>query len=531
MRSEYAVGADFLRANGVRSFWLLAMARWACIPFSLIGGYVCYRWARELYGVGAGIVALSLWCFSPYILGHAALVTPDAPAAAMGILACYVFWRWLRCPDWSRAMGAGFFLGVAELTKTTLVVLFPAWVLMWLLYRWPELRQMMPARRMREAGMLVTQMVLSVYLINVGYGFEGSLQRLGDYRFRSRILSDARGSDDLPAGGENRFRDTWLDSLPVPLPRAYLQGIDTQKFDFERKRWSYLRGEWRMGGWWYYYLYALGIKVPLGTWALVVLAMLTGPFDNRPVASWRDEMILLFPFVLILVFVSSQIGFSIHSRYVIPVLPFLFVWAGKAARSVVLRRWKTASMAGLALCWSVGAGLVVYPHNLSYFNGFAGGPAGGHYHLLDSNVAWGQDLSYLKHWLERHQQATPFYLASFGDVDPTMLGIRFEAPPVSAAVSQIRCDACNNDDGPQPGWFAMDVNHLHGSRRPLADGRGGWKSITSTERGFSYFERFEPVAMAGYSIYIYHITLDDVNRVRRELGLPHLPRARDGGVD
>jgi hypothetical protein len=29
--------------------------------------------------------------------------------------------------------------------------------------------------------------------------------------------------------------------------------------------------------------------------------------------------------------------------------------------------------------------------------------------------------------------------------------------------------------------------------------------------------------MAGYSIYIYHISLDEANRVRRELGLPELP--------
>jgi hypothetical protein len=28
--------------------------------------------------------------------------------------------------------------------------------------------------------------------------------------------------------------------------------------------------------------------------------------------------------------------------------------------------------------------------------------------------------------------------------------------------------------------------------------------------------------MAGYSIYIYHITLEDANRVRRDLGLPDL---------
>jgi len=29
--------------------------------------------------------------------------------------------------------------------------------------------------------------------------------------------------------------------------------------------------------------------------------------------------------------------------------------------------------------------------------------------------------------------------------------------------------------------------------------------------------------MAGYSIYIYHITLDEANGVRRELGLRELP--------
>lgn len=33
---------------------------------------------------------------------------------------------------------------------------------------------------------------------------------------------------------------------------------------------------------------------------------------------------------------------------------------------------------------------------------------------------------------------------------------------------------------------------------------------------------FEPVAMAGYSVYIYQLSLDDVNQVRRNLGLPEL---------
>ena len=36
----------------------------------------------------------------------------------------------------------------------------------------------------------------------------------------------------------------------------------------------------------------------------------------------------------------------------------------------------------------------------------------------------------------------------------------------------------------------------------------------------TYFQRFRPVATAGYSIFIYHIDRDECNRVRAELGLP-----------
>ncbi len=47
-------------------------------------------------------------------------------------------------------------------------------------------------------------------------------------------------------------------------------------------------------------------------------------------------------------------------------------------------------------------------------------------------------------------------------------------------------------------------------------------NIYSRDRQYRYFLNFEPVAMAGYSIYIYHITLDEANQVRRELGLKEL---------
>lgn len=57
-RAEFGTGSEFIKANGWRSFFLYTLARWICIPFSLLAAYICFRWARELYGNAAGIMAL-----------------------------------------------------------------------------------------------------------------------------------------------------------------------------------------------------------------------------------------------------------------------------------------------------------------------------------------------------------------------------------------------------------------------------------------------------------------------------------------
>jgi len=56
-------------------------------------------------------------------------------------------------------------------------------------------------------------------------------------------------------GGGNRFKDLLPGSFPMPLPANYIQGIDTQRLDFERGLPSYLRGEWSEHGW-----YALSVN-------------------------------------------------------------------------------------------------------------------------------------------------------------------------------------------------------------------------------------------------------------------------------
>jgi hypothetical protein len=529
----WRIDAEIAPRNARQIFFLHALARWACIPLALVGAGVCLTWARELYGRGAGTVALLLWCFDPTLLAHAQLITCDVGAAALGIAAAYAFWHWLRAPSWTAAAIAGLVLGLAELTKTTWLLLFALWPAIWLAWRLPVRRLSLSAfggarsarptlrtevggfrgvrnapaqQRCSAAGaQMVLILALGLLVVNAGYGFEGSFQLLGDYRFASRTLA---GETDLSGHGPpvaNRFADTWLAAIPVPLPESYILGIDLLKSGFEGKMPSYLAGQWRPRGCWCYCLYALAVKLPLGTWVLLSLALGVTLFRRGYSATRRDELTLIAPAVAVLVLVSSQTGLNHHLRYVIPAFPFAIIWTSKIARAFDLNDRKLAHLAGAALVWSIGSSLWIYPHNLSYFNELAGGPRGGPEYLLGSNVDWGQDLLYLKRWQDAHAGARPLGLAYCGPaIDPRVAGIDYiEAPPGPKTAGK---DAVPPDRaGPLPGWYAISVNKLRGL---------GTK--------YAYFLHFKPAAMAGYSIYIYHITLDDANRVRRELGLPEL---------
>jgi 4-amino-4-deoxy-L-arabinose transferase-like glycosyltransferase len=525
-RAEFSVGAALITENGERSFWFFTVARWAVIPFSLLGGYVCWRWACELFGAPAGLLALTLWCFCPVVLGHAQMITPDTGAAALGVTAHYLFWRWLKSPGWGCALLAGAGLGLAELTKSTWVFLFVLWPVLWMFWRWPQ-PDVDGRTLLRQVGQLAAILMAGLFLLNAGYGFSGTLRRLNTYTFRSAALS-GRSNPGPPV--TNRFGNTLLGEVPVPLPKAYVLGVDLQKKDFEEGYLSYLRGEWRHGGWWYYYLYGLGVKVPLGTWLLALLAVglaLARP-DCR--AARRDELFLLVPFVAILTLVSSQTGFNHHLRYVLPAFPFAFILVSRVGRLAVAGAAWLRVTAGAALAWSVAASLAVYPHNLSYFNELAGGPANGGKHMLDSNLDWGQDLLFLRDWLREHPEAQPLGLVYFGAFDPRAAGIEFTLPPPGPVQGLDTRTPEAVELGPQPGWYAVSVTILHGYRFGVPNGHGGGKYLNDAY--YTYFQRFDPVARAGYSINIYHITPEQAERVRAELGLPPLtPANADGPRD
>ena len=499
-RREFNVGRRFLDLNGEDAVRFYRYGRLACIPFSLIGAITAYCFARDLYGYAGGLISASLWCFSPNILGNAAIITPDAPSAALALLAVYMFWKWMRAPGLPRSFSAGLTLGLAELAKTTCLILYVALPVMWLIWHW-RCRTESDRRFGRECRQMLLIFLLAVYVTNLGYFFDGSFRRLGDYPFISQTLGGPAATRNEPG---NRFRDNLLGAFPVPFPADYIHGIDLQKEDFEQGKWSYVGGVQQFRGWWWWYFYALAVKAPHGTMLLVLMAVVASwvvPSGARP-ASARGDWLVLVPALCIFILVSSQTGFSRYLRYLLPAFPFVYVWAGRVALPQLRRRRWWIGAVVMALGWNLWSCAAVHPHHLAFFNEISGGSRNGHWRLLDANVDWGQCSLELKAWLDDRRRRNgnehyeDVYLTSFAEnfcMRPADIGIEAQPLPLRITGRPESPKPPPFDELP-PGLYAISVNHLH-----------AYRHMPYVDPDCSEFLKLEPIATIGYAIQVFEL--------------------------
>ncbi len=452
-RSEWGVGTAFIQANAPEKVHLMYfLGRCSLIPLILLGAWFGCKLATEMFGQASGLVFLVLWTFSPLFLGWGATICPDMVAAALGITACYFFRRWFLLPSWKNVIVAGICIGFLPLAKTTWIIAFGLFPLLWLLSQnRPPLKQ------------ICVVMFLALYMLNMGYAFDGSFRLLKDYTFISESLRGAT---------KNRFENSLLGYVPVPLPGEFVQGIDTQKVDFEKGLESYLLGKHQKRGWWYYYPIVFVLKEPLGTLLLGLFSVALFVFVRQYRASWNDELIIIVPFMALLALMMSQTGFSIHPRYLLPALPFFYLFVSRMGKAFVLKQRVFQLVTVSCLVWMTASSLWSYPYSMSYFNEIL--PVTERPKLLlGSNIDWGQNAYFLKHWLEKHPEASPIFVSADCPEGLDRIGIKAEGTVPTE---------------PVPGWFAISVNELYG---PTGQ--------------YEWLKNLEPVDIVGNAIWVYHV--------------------------
>jgi hypothetical protein len=411
------------------AYWRdLTLARLGMLPFLALLLYATWRWARRvLASEGTALLAVVLTVSVPPVLGHAALASLDVAAAGTTLLALYALQRWMTSGALRDAAFFGLASGVAVVTKFSSVPFIGVSLIALVLTHWVALR-----RQGRVAALPAAA------LADAAASRGAPLDRPPTWRRRAEGLALAvvvglapiwlayspRVSD--PAGVAFRFN--WAVSyllaqhglshaFGVLLSHVYLprelkdlvNGIVAVKAHNDSGHLSYLLGETRLTGWWYFYLVALAVKTPIplliaGPIGLVTLALR----GLRRGDSWL--MAPLVVVVAILVFASAVSRINIGIRHILIVYPFFAL----GAADLTVRAWRTLrppAAAGtraapardprtlgvalllVALAWQLSPLWRAWPDYLPYFNEFVAHPERV---LVDSDLDWGQDLHRLE---------------------------------------------------------------------------------------------------------------------------------------
>jgi 4-amino-4-deoxy-L-arabinose transferase-like glycosyltransferase len=349
----------------------LPAARRAMLPLALLLGLGVYLWSRSLMGRAAGLLSLVLYTFSPNMIAHARLITPDVTLTCFYFWTGFIVWLSVRNHRCYLTAAAGAALGLALLSKFTAVLLVPC-----------------------LAGIVA---IVSLIVVNAGYGFRGSL-----LPFEKHSLEGAR----LSALAQTPV----LRRIPAPLPLLYIKGFTHQHSIVQAGFPGFLMGEHSDRGWWYYFFVALAIKTPpalhvavLGGLAFVVAC------GHHPLRARRARVsVLALPPLLLLFYASFLNHINIGLRYVLPVLPYLHVAGGAlVAGATCMPAHRRMGGVAVGLCALVSA-LTIYPHYLAYFNSYIGGPRNGYRYLIDSNLDWGQDKLLVQKYVD--ESAAPVKL-------------------------------------------------------------------------------------------------------------------------
>jgi len=479
-RPEYPIGEEFIENNLSSVREMFFAGRVVAALFSLIGAFSVYKIAQHLYGGNSAMLAFVLWCFSPLILGHGSTIGHDVPGAAM---LAFAFLCYLRMSQSGRLLDVvvfGLASGFAFLTRTTNAAVIGLWLICWLI-RPAHVRSLKAATR--QSGKMAFVLAIMLFVLNIGYEFSGSLTPLGEFEFRSRALSGRLA--DKASG--NRFRGTIWQDIPVPLPSDFVRGLDLQQRDFETPpSKSYMCGEWRARGWWYYYLFAWAIKTPIGFQMTFLIALATFFHDLRGKAARQHETLLLGTACFVFLLASVKSGFTTHYRYVLPAFPFVAVLSARVWRNSdrpLIARYACAGLVGFGIISS----MLVYPHSIAYFNQFVGGPKNGGKYLLHSSCDWGQDIYLLEDWYHnnRDQIGKEIYVQCNGKLKPRLLGISGNSMPRRPSTGS---GLTRNMEPVEPGIYAVSVSHLYRENSP-----------------YRYVDAMKPIDHVGYSIKIYDV--------------------------
>jgi len=355
---------------------VLFRGRLATLPFALLSAVLVFAWARRLFGDAGGLLALLVHALNPLLLGYGSLMLVDAQLTALTLLALYLTWRYLETRAARFVPWIGVALGLALGTKYLAVLLaVPLGVSVAVAAARKE-------RRVRRAlGAFLVVVLCALVTLHATYLFREGFGSTDPAAYESALMQRIVG---LPGLGR----------LAALLPAAFLRGVDFQLAQGQVNWRPFLNGEFAHGhlG---YYLWSILCKTPelvLLCVALAAVVFVRGLLRVAAPPGWRTAAAASVPYALLSFVYVSASSMQLGIRYVLPLLPLLFVLVGALAwRREERALGPRTYVAGALLAALFGLDLARnWPDWISYYNHASGGQALAFRRFRDTNNDFGQ---------------------------------------------------------------------------------------------------------------------------------------------
>ena len=461
---------------------IMFRARMADSVFTLLLAILVFAAAREMFGLGAGFIALGLIAFDPTLIGHSALATLDSGNAFFMFLAMYAFYRYVKSPAVWRLIGTGLVVGLALAAKHSSILLLPtlvllaAFELLWPKKLAPDVPPVPTARHAwRLALALAVIGAISITILWAAYGFRYAQADAVPFNppmttqlslvpsaFDARVLAEVDK----------------LHLLPAPYTYAFAY-ILSQADSFT----SYILGVVHPHAVWFFFPITMLIKSSLTF--LILLAIGVWAVIAGKLRLSREILYTVTPAAVYMAF-SMTGGMNIGVRHILPVYIFLAVPIAGAAWALAVRnrRWLYAVV--LLLVFQAVSVLHAFPDYIAYTNEAFGGPANAYKYVSDSSADWGQQLKSVKRYLDaRGIKHCWFAYFSQAVVDPASYGI---------PCSPLYTDEFRSADTPP----AVDGPVL------ISSGvLSGFETGVGRLNPYGKFQNLKPAAIIDYGVFVY----------------------------
>jgi len=432
----YLSGRDLIFQNDHEK--VIFRARMAASIFALLVALLAFLTASEMFGTGAGFIALALIVFEPNFLAHGALVTTDTGAAAALLASIYGFYRYVKSPSWGRVVVLGLAAGLFFIVKHS-AVLLPAMLILLAITELLRPCQAGDETRLHQAARLVGALlvagIIAVGIMWVGYGFRYAARPAGTQI--NPPLEDTLGNLRPAEAKVITMMARWK-----VLPESWLYGLaDVRSV---ANTWpSYMFGKVYAHGVWFYFPVVLLIKATLTT--LIFLPLIAYAIATGKLRGWREILFLSLPPALYFS-ISMTSNLNIGVRHILLVFIFLLVLAGGAAWSLMQSDHRWVWPIAVLTIFHVVSSLRAFPTSyIPYANELWGGATNVHEYLTDSTTDWGQQLKAVKRYVDERgikecwfaytaEPLIPFHAygipcKTLPTMDTIWSGLKTETPP------------------------------------------------------------------------------------------------------